>query len=162
MKFDIDSVLIDRVFQPAADRLAAWASCFGLARVCLVGAALFQFVVLANDLQADDDGLRRALAGGITILALVGADQGRHVIKRAERQSRSGMMNIRRMTMRWQRVAWVVINVWAISMALGQPTGANVAVCLASMAWGSCIYFISCSPSPPVVRRTSRVLAFAR
>jgi len=162
LALDIDSVLIDRLFQPASDRMAAQTSCFGLARLSLLGAVLLQFVVLANDLQADGDALRRLLAGGITILALVGADRGRYVIARAERQAQPGTMNIRRITMRWQRVAWLVITVWAASVALGQPNRANVAVCFASMAWLSCIYFTSCSPSPPVLRRTSDTLVFAR
>ncbi len=159
---DIDSLLLDRVFQPTADRLGADLSCFGLARLCLVSAAVMQFVVLAVDLQNDVDLVRRWLAVGITLLALVGAQQARHVIARAERQSQPGAMNVRRITMRWQRAAWLALMLWATAVALGQPTGANLAVCAASAAWLSCIYFLSCSPSPPMRRFSRTAHAFAR
>lgn len=159
---DVDSLLLDRLFQPASDRFGSDSSCFGLARVCLVAAAGLQFVVLAVDLQNDADLFRRVLAVGITVLALAGAQQARHTIARAERQSRPGAMNIRRITMRWQRAAWLAITLWAAAVAIGQPNGGNLAVVAASMAWLSCIYFLSCSPSPPMVRAGRPAHAFAR
>lgn len=158
---DIDGVLLDRLFQPAADRLSERTSCFGLARLCLAAAVALQFVVLACDLEVEGDMVRRVMAVGITALALAGAQQGQVVIRHAERQARPGLMNVRRITMRWQRNAWLVISAWACTIAVGQVSAANVAVCAASLAWLSCIYFLSCSPSPPPARVARGVFAFA-
>jgi len=44
---DLDTLLLDRVFQPVVDEAADWTSNFGLARFSLVGAIVLYAVVLA-------------------------------------------------------------------------------------------------------------------
>lgn len=161
MSVDVDNLLLDRVFQPAADRAAQWASCFALSRASLALALLLQLAVLALDLSVEGDPLRRYMALGITALALVGGQQAMTGITRAERQARPGAMNVRRITMRWQRLAWLAIALWAATVAAGSRTGANAGVCAACLAWLSCIYFLSCTASPPRVRISRRAYAYA-
>ena len=152
MRSDIDNLLLDRLFQPLTDRAAGWITCFGLARASLTAAVLLQFVVLVIDLSGFEDPLHRVLAVGVTVIALFGAQQTRTLIARAERQTRVGTMNVRRITMRWQRLAWLGVTMWAAATGLSAGA-AGLGVCGASLAWLGLIYFVSCTPAPPRWRR---------
>ena len=159
MQADIDTLLLDRVFQPAADRLSIGTNCFGLARLALLAAVLLQTIVLAADLLIFADPVMRALAGGITLLAFAGADQARGMIARVERQTRTGVMNVRRITLRRQRMAWLAVSLGSGATALARLDGATICAGLASLSWLAVIYFVSCSPAPPrfsVHRRAAR------
>ncbi len=149
MHADIDTALLDRVFQPVADRAASAATCFDLARFALAAAVALQTIVLIDDLLTFGDPVARALAGGITLLAFVGADQGRRLIVRVERQARSGMMNVRRITLRSQRWAWLAICGWTVATTVIRLDATSLHLGLASLAWVATIYFASCTPQPP-------------
>ncbi len=155
MSIDVDGFLLDRVFQPAADRLAETASCFTMARLSLLGAVMLQTIVLCGDLVLFADPVMRMLAGGITVLAFFGADRGRVLIARAERASRSGTLNVRRITLRWQRMAWLAIGLWSVATSCTKPDAATLGLAVASLFWLATIYFVSCSPAPPT-RRVAR------
>ncbi len=149
MSADVDTLLLDRVFQPLADRGSSATTCFGLARLALATAVALQTMVLVDDLLLFADPFTRALAGAIAVLAFVGADQGRRMISRVERQSRSGLMNIRRITLRGQRWAWLAITGWTVATACMRQDTATAHVGLSSLAWLAAIYFASCTPKPP-------------
>lgn len=156
MSVDPDFLLLDRVFQPAVDRMAAWATCFDLARLCLITVIVLHTVVLAWDLALLSDPLLLALVTGGTLIGYRAASQLLGTIARAERQSRPGTMNVQRVLLRSFRLAWLGLAAASaallLSSALHPVDLCNVAL---SVSWLATAYFASCSPSPPVVR-TSR------
>lgn len=156
MRNDVDSLLLDRLFQPFVDRAADWITCFGMARISLAFAVLLQFVVLIIDLSSMEDAMTRLVAGSVTVLALFGAKQAWALVERTERQARPGGMNLRRITLRWQRLAWLAVTSWAVATGLSGGDGVGMAICGASLAWVSLIYFVSCTPAPPPRRTVSR------
>lgn len=151
MRTDIDTLLLDRLFQPLADRLAGLTNCFGLARLSLAAAVLLQFAVLAADLTELGAPSQRLAAAAIALLALFGAEQGWRLIVRTERQARSGGMNLRRITLRWQRLAWLGVTSWSVVGAGGNGLS-EAALWGACVAWVGLIYFVSCTPTPPPMR----------
>ncbi len=159
MAIDIDAVLLDRVFQPCANRFAGVSTCFGLSRVALVLACESQALTLFWDATGDRSGFNLALCLAVATLTLYGGYQGWQLIKRVERQSRSGGMNVRRITLRGQRLAW--IGVCALCVATLSPHADVRAVfaIVACAAWVAVIYFVSCTPSPPAQRHSFRMAA---
>ena len=160
MSDDIDTLLLDRVFQPVADRLNGWTTCFGLARLSLAAAVALQTAVLACDIASDCDPTLLGLATGATLLAYFGADQARGLIARVERQSRPGVMNLRRVTLRWQRMMWLAVAACCAGSSFASMQAGAVCGALASLSWVAAIYFLSCSPKPPAVQ-SFRQYAFA-
>ena len=157
MTVDVDAILLDRVFQPCADRLAAWTSCFGLARGALVLACESQTLTLFWDAVRDASGVNLVLSGMIAVLTLFGAQQAWGLIKRAERQSRSGSMNIRRVTLRWQRMTWLGVSACCSATLSPHADIRAVFTILACAAWVALIYFVSCTPRPPALQRSDRL-----
>ena len=153
MSTDADFLLLDRVFQPVADRMAAWATCFDLARATLIAVIVLHTAVLAWNLTLLTNPLLLALATGGTLAGYGAASQLRGQVARAERRCRPGMMNVQRVTMRPFRVAW--LGFAAVSAALAFVSGLRpVDLCAAalSLAWLATVYFASCSPSQPRAR----------
>ncbi len=148
---DIDSVLLDRLFQPLADRLAAWISCFGLARLSLAVAVGLQCIVVMIDMRGAIEPVQRVAAVGISLLALFGAQQAWSLITRTERQARPGNLNLRRITLRWQRVAWIAVTVWSVAAGVTAGEG-GLGLAGACFAWLGIVYFVSCTPLPPPAR----------
>ena len=153
MTTDVDTLLLDRVFQPVADGLNDWTTCFGLARVSLAAGIALQTAVLAFDIQTYSDPAILILAVGATLLAYFGADQARGLIARVERQSRPGVMNVRRITLRWQRMAWLTVAACCAGSSLASLDLGSVCAGLATLSWVAVVYFLSCSPKPPAARR---------
>lgn len=156
MRMDVDSLLLDRLFQPVADRSADWITCFGLARLSLAAAVLLQFLILAIDLRSFDGPMARVAATCITLLALFGGRQAWSMIARIERQSRAGQMNVRRISLRWQRLAWLAVTAWSVATSASGGGEAGLEICGASLAWLGLTYFVSCTPAPPPARTMSR------
>ncbi len=157
MTIDVDAVLIDRVFQPCADHFAAWTSCFGLARGALVIACESQALTLFWDAVRDVSGVNLVLSGLIAVLTLFGAQQAWRLINRAERQSRSGGMNVRRITLRQQRMTWLGVSAACTATLCPHGDIRAAFTVLACIAWVALIYFVSCTPRPPAMRRSSRL-----
>ncbi len=151
MSVDPDFLLLDRVFQPAADRMAAWATPFDLARLSLITVIVLHTVVLAWDLARLSDPLLLALVTGGTLIGYRAASQLRRQIARAERRSRPGMMNAQRVLLRSFRLAWLGL---APACAVLEISSAHRSVDLCNAALSACwlatVYFASCSPSPVV------------
>lgn len=159
MSADIDAMLLDQVFQPAGDRLEGWTTCFGLARLCLGAAVALQTGVLALEIGAGRDPAMLGLTAGLTVLAYFGADHARALIARVERQSRPGAMNLRRVTLRWQRLTWLGAAACCTGSSLASLEGGAICAGLASLAWVASVYFLSCSPTPPASRTFRRYAA---
>lgn len=154
MTIDIDATLLDRVFQPCADRLAGVATCFGLARIALVLACESQALTLFWDAFRDASGVNLALSGMVAALTLFGAKQAWGLIQRTERQSRSGGMNVRRVTLRGQRLTWLAVSGSCSAVLCTHLDISAAFTILACGAWVALIYFVSCTPQPPAMRRT--------
>lgn len=153
MSVDLDLLVLDRVFQPIVDRAAAWATCFGLARIVLLAVIVLHTVVLAWDLSLLTDPLLLALVTGGTLLGYRGASQLRGQIARAERRCRPGVMNIQRVTLRPFRVIWLAVMAASAALAVSSALR-PVDLCSfgLSVAWFATTYLASCSPSPPHAR----------
>ena len=157
MTTDVDAILLDRVFQPCADRLAAFTTCFGLARGALVLACESQALTLFWDVFRDASGINLVLSGLIAALTLFGAQQAWGLIKRIERQSRLGGMNIRRITLRGQRMTWLGVSAGCSAILCKDPDLRAAFTILACVAWVALIYFVSCTPRPPAMRHSHRL-----
>jgi hypothetical protein len=154
---DVDAVLLDRVFQPCADHLAEWTTCFGLARGALVVACESQALTLFWDAFLDGSAINLVLSGMIAMLTLFGAQQAWGLIKRVERQARSGGMNVRRITLRRQRMIWLGVSAFCTATLSPHADIRAVSAILACMGWVALIYFVSCTPRPPAMRRSHRL-----
>ncbi len=156
---DPDFLLLDRVFQPAADRMAAWATPFDLARLFLITVIVLHTVVLAWDLALLGDPLLLALVTGGTLIAYRAASQMRGQIARAERQSRPGVMNMQRVLLRPFRLAWLGLAAASAALALSSALRpVDLCSVALSVGWLATAYLASCSPSPPVLRTARRSL----
>ena len=83
---DIDTVLLDRVFQPCVNVAAGMMSCFALARAALAVAVEAQTLVLFWDAIDRASAFSMAFSAFAAVLTLVGAQQAWKTIARAERQ----------------------------------------------------------------------------
>jgi hypothetical protein len=139
MRLDVDSLLLDRLFQPVADRAAGRVTCFGLARTFLLAAVLLQVIVTMIDL--------RVATASACLLGLAGAQQAWCLITRTERQAQPGGRNLRRITLRWQRLAWLAVTPWSVAAGISVRGGFELGLCGTSVAWLGLIYFVSCTPA---------------
>lgn len=159
MAIDVDAVLLDRVFQPCANRFAGLATCFGLARVALVLACESQALTLFWDALRDTSGFNLALCASVAALTVYGGMQAWRLIKRVERQSRSGGMNVRRITLRRQRLSWLGVCAFCTATLSPHADIRAIFAIVACIAWVAVVYFISCTPLPPVQRHSFRMSA---
>ena len=159
MAIDVDAFLLDRVFQPCADRLASVASCFGLARTALVLACESQALTLFWDATLSLTPFNLVMCASVASLTGYGGYRAWQLIQRIERQSRTGTMNVRRITLRGQRMTW--LGVCALCSVMLSPNADIRAVfaILGCVAWVAVVYFLSCTPMPPAERRSFRMSA---
>ncbi len=146
---DVDALLIDKLWQPLADRLGDRLSCFDLARLSLDAAIALEAALLAWDLaNIASRTLRTAVVIG-TLMAFGAAQALRGQIARAERRARPGMMNLDRVTLRPVRLLWVGL---ALFCAAGLALSASIAALLnagATLGWIGAVYLMCCVPMPP-------------
>lgn len=155
MPRDLDSFLLDRVFQPLANAAADRISCFGLARAALYGAVALQTAVLAWSLARMGDPQRSNMIVLGTLAEYAAAQMVRGQIGRAERQSRPGALNLARVTHRPLRLLWVAFAAGAVALFLG--SGLRPVDCLhvsVGLLWVLALYFMGCAALPP--RRQAR------
>ena len=149
---DVDALLIDRVCQPFADRLAGTLSCFDLARLSLNAAIALEAALLAWDLaHMDSQPLRAAVIMG-TLMAFAAAQAVRGQIARAERRARPGMMNLSRITLRPFRLLWVGLTLFCAAELMLSASTASALNAAATLGWIGAVYLMCCVPSPPPAR----------
>ena len=153
MAVDIDTVLLDRVFQPCVNVAAGMMSCFALARAALAVAVEAQTLVLFWDAIDKASAFSMAFSAFAAVLTLVGAQQAWKTIARAERQARSGTMNTRRMTLRGQRMTWLFVCLGCAAVLIPNGDIRAAFQILGCVAWIALVYFISCEAVPPARRR---------
>ncbi len=158
---DMDGLLIDRLFQPVADRVAGCLSCFDLARLSLNGAVGLEAALLAYDLAHITASAQRTLVVLGTLMAFGAAQAVRSQIARAERTSRPGMMNINRVVLRPFRLLWIglgLVGLASLAVSCGPAALLNAA---ATFGWLGAVYLMCCVPAPPPARVRAPHLAFA-
>ena len=159
MAFDIDALLLDRVFQPCVNATADRLSCFALARIALAVAVEAQMLTLFWDAVEGGSAFSVGFSAFALVLTLFGAQQAWRVIMRAERQSRSGTMNVRRITLRGQRMTWLAVCAGCVALLIPHGDIRAVFQILSCGAWLALIYFVSCTPLPPARRRATGFIA---
>lgn len=157
MNVDIDHLLLDRGFQPVAERLARWVSCFALARACLVGIVALQSVILAWDLHALRDPPSLALVAIATLAQYYIVPFVYQHVRRIERQARPGLLNPQRIVLRPARLVWLAATLVICCAWLGSAFPPLITLQLAvGCLWCATLYFESCSPAPPRLRAFRR------
>ncbi len=152
---DVDALLIDKVCQPFADRLADTLTCFDLARLSLNAAIALEAALLAWDLaHIDSLTLRTAVIIG-TLMAFGAAQAVRGQIDRAERRARPGMMNINRVTLRPFRLLWISLALFCAAQLALAAGAASLLNAGATLGWIGAVYLMCCVPAPPAVSQLS-------
>jgi hypothetical protein len=159
----IDDWLLDRVFQPVADRLGERLSAFDLGLSLQLGAVVFDLAadaaLFAAGLLGVGDGIYDGLscAGGVWFYALVAKQ--RPLVGQ-------GRPNPLRVLYRSLRLLALGLTAWSLlSGAASDAAGAlsDGLSALSALAFVAGMYFISCQPRLPGWRRTvaSRVRSTA-
>lgn len=118
-----------------------------------------QALTLFWDALRDTTGFNLALCMIVAGLTLFGGYQAWQLIKRVERQSRSGGMNLRRITLRGQRLAWLGVCAFCTATLSPHADIRAVFAIVACIAWVAVVYFVSCTPMPPAQRQSFRMSA---
>jgi peptidoglycan biosynthesis protein MviN/MurJ (putative lipid II flippase) len=162
MARDVDSFLLDNVFQPAADAVSDWLDCFDLARVSLISALGVQTALLAWCLSRMPDPVQLAMVAAGTMAEYVAAQMLLGQIRRLRRQTRPGMMNIARITYRPLRLVWVAFaaagTLFWLSSEFRIIDFLNLGV---GFLWVLTVYFMCCAARPPRQRIRIGSRAFA-
>ena len=156
---DLDATLLDRVFQPLCDAFALWASPFGMARGALVLAVESQALPLFWNVLKDRSVFSATLSSMAAVLTLIGAQQAWRLIAKAERESRGNTMNVRRITLRRQRMTWLAVCTGCSALLLQDPDIRAAFSILSCLAWVALIYLVSCTPRPQARQRMGRLAA---
>ncbi len=160
MTIDIDAVLLDRVFQPAADSVGDWLTCFDLARVALVGVVVLQAMVLARQAGLDPEAAALGLVAAASVVQCWAVRLVLRQIRRAERRCRPGMMNVARITLRPFRVVWLLVAAGSACLLTGLHGGAmSLCPAAANGLWVAAVYLMSCAAGSPPVRVGRRMVA---
>ncbi len=141
----IDDFLIDRVFQPVADALARWASCYGIAAFLLTGAILAMITAIA--LAPDVRSVGAVLLSVLWVVRLIEAH-------RLDRRASSDVLpaeRIRDVYWRPAYIAFVVCDLMAETFGLSDLRDLvfNQGWLLNTLA----VYFMACRKQPPKQRR---------
>ncbi len=150
MAIDLDTVLLDRVFQPLADRVCDRASCFDLARVALAGVVALQCVVLARQVGTGAGGAALGLVAMASLVQFWAVGRVLRQILGAERRARPGMMNVARVTLRPFRTVWLLVAMGSACLLTGLHQGAaSLCPVAANLLWVAAVYLMSCVSRAP-------------
>lgn len=148
----VDDALIDRVFQPLVDWIAASMSldCFAQARVCTSVSAIAWILSQAKDLAvaAQSGPVGRQVLQGVLLLLGLGAIMVLHTLfQRAGGRGGQGRLNPLRVAMYAHRMTILLgLGVSVLKIALG--VGSFVLLAMALFATAA-VYAGACSNSPP-------------
>ncbi|MBV9735678.1 MAG: hypothetical protein JO209_07185 [Acidisphaera sp.] len=161
MDLPFDQFLLDRVFQPIADRLAHRTTCYALARLLLHGVLVLVLAVIGGEWREGRlDGWNVLFGPCMFYIAWANLLLLRRAESRAERQD--GTAGGLRLRIWWQRLYWVVMT--AISLyriGIGYREFSDVAGLLLDLCLAGAVYFMSCRANPPA-RRTHFAWATVR
>lgn len=160
MAIDLDTVLLDRVFQPVADSVCDRASCFDLSRAALAGVVVLQAVVLVRQAAVDPGAAALGLVVVASLVQFWAVGRVLRQIRSAERQLRPGMMNVARVTLRPFRMVWLLVAAGSACLLTGMHEGAaSLCPVAANVLWVVAVYLMSCVASVPSARVGRRMVA---
>lgn len=150
---NFDLFLLDRVFQPIADRLAHRTTCFGMARLLLHGVLVLVLAVVGGQWREGQlDGWNLLFGPCMFYIAWANLLLLRRAESRADRLD--GTANGLRARIWWQRLYWVVmVGVSLYRIGIGDRAFSDVAGLLLNLCLAAAVYFMSCRANPPA-RRT--------
>lgn len=151
MRWPLDAVIIDRVFQPAADRLAGYISCFDLARFFADGVMLVVLFTVAITLYSSS-GQIDWVTPGLAVFCVLGLGALRYVVGRLERSCKSGLANPARHSLFVARVMAlyeVILEIIRLARMQDWFSFLLLGVVLAILC---AAYFASCYPNPPTFK----------
>lgn len=157
----LDNALLDRVFQPIADRLVERTSCFELARSLLFGVlVLVLAIVCADYLEGRLRGWEILWTPSLFYIAWVNLYFVRDAENGAKR--RSGTMNGLRNRMAWQRLYWLVMLALSLYwFALGPRTCSSFLSVWLDLCLVGATYFMACEKTEPPPHRARAWAGFA-
>ncbi len=160
MAIDLDTVLLDRVFQPVADSVCDRASCFDLSRAALVGVVALQAAALARQAVVDPSASALGLVVVASFVQFWAVGRVLRQVRRAERQLRPGMMNVARVTLRPFRMVWLLVAAASACLLTGLHEGmASLCPVAANVLWVAAVYLMSCVARAPSARVGRRMVA---
>lgn len=160
MAIDLDTVLLDRVFQPLADSVCDRANCYDLARAVLAGVVALQTVVLTRQASVGPDAAALGLVAVASLVQYWAVGRVLRQIRGAERRTRPGMMNVARVTLRPFRMIWLLVAAGSACLLTGLHGGAaSLCPVAANILWVAAVYLMSCVASVPSARAGRRMVA---
>ncbi len=147
MIWRIDAFLIDRLFQPCADHLARWASCYAAAAFLTTGATAIYIAACC----ADTDWL--ALGYNLPWFCFVTWRS-----YSLETRARSTTLPIDRVRFFGVRVAWLLLRLPGMAIVV---TTHDLSFAIREASWCllvAALYFMACRPNPPKPRTAPRQL----
>jgi len=156
-----DAWLLDRVFQPFADRLPERLSAIELGMSFQLGALLLSAVSIGAMIVIGHMGLGDAMFNVLTwavgLAFFVGINRVRPMIGR-------GHMNPLRVMLAGMRPLSIPFALYSLWQSITAPPGFELAMWfnfLGNLAYVLGTYLISCSPRPPGFRRTKPAVTLA-
>jgi hypothetical protein len=146
--FLLDEALLDRVYQPIADRLAGWRNAIQLATLCFDLMICIEGYELGREIIRGDEILITLQAFSLLIFITVRV----MIIPRFPRKVRMGMRNPMRFIWLPLRLVFLVLSIKDI--ALIPLTGPLWIQLTWDAAYVSALYFASCDLRPPMIKRT--------
>ncbi len=141
----LDDFLIDRVFQPIADALARWTSCYGIAAFFLTGAILAMITSIA--LEPSMRSVGAVLLSVVWVIRLIEA----HLM---DRRGYSDVLPEERILHVYWRPVYVAFVVFdLIREAFGWDDFRNLILNQGWLLNTLAVYFMACRKQPPKQRR---------
>ncbi len=139
----IDDFLIDRLFQPAADRLARWMSCYAIAEFLLTGELLFKTISYA----AEQDWVAMSLCSAWMPVYILRAH-------RLDAAPPSDILPTERVTGIVFRMIWLTVQIVTLPINLLEPHALWWRI--ESASWWlivAGVYLMACRKRPPKPKR---------
>lgn len=138
----IDDFMIDRVFQPIADRLEVWTNCYALAAFLATGSIVCYLVVFF--LPPFDPVLRCVLV----LLCLCAFSNLRHCHDLERRLATNTVPPDRVTYWHWRLLALALVAENTMFAFMPSTTGAKI-YSVSWCAWTCSLYFCACQRRPP-------------
>lgn len=143
----LDEFLLDKVFQPVADRYADRMTCFDFAKNCATGAAV---AIAARAVLGYFDGVLSGFTVAFGFFAIMAAFWLRKLAADADRTQKEGLLNPMRITLLPARVFTVIVGIpMAILFMIVDGTLPDAFFLMEMSLWTATYYFISCQKNPP-------------
>lgn len=143
----LDEFLLDKVFQPVADRYADRMNCFDFARTCAMGVAVF---IAARVVPGYFSGVLNGMSLVFGFIAMMVAFWLRKLAGDFDRTQKEGLLNPMRISLLPARLFSVIVGVPVAILFVVVDSGiSDVFFLMEMILWMTTYYFISCRKNPP-------------